>query len=388
MITRILNIPQKLDFFLFGPRSTGKTTLLKQSLSTSDTATFDLLLPHLHEQFLESPHAFRQALEGLPATTKNVIIDEIQRIPALLDIVQEFIQKERFRFALTGSSARKLKRGHANLLGGRAVTRHLGPLSFFEIPYSPQIFETKLMWGGLPKVYLADNNIDRADLLRTYVQTYLAEEVVAEQLVRRLTPFRKFLQVAAQMNGKIINTNAIGTDIGTSHNTVRTYFEILEDTLIGFSLPPYHSSVRKRARAKNKFYLFDTGVCRALARKLDHTPQPGTAYYGEIFEHLMISEMRTLLSCLKPDWELYYYQTISGNEVDLIIDTGVGAPIAIEIKSTEDISRVKLTPEIALLEELEASKRLVLSQDPVTKKISKNVIAMHWRAGLDEIFLG
>jgi predicted AAA+ superfamily ATPase len=316
-----------------------------------------------------------------------VIIDEIQRVPALLDIVQEFIHKERFRFALTGSSARKLKRGHANLLGGRAVTRHLGALNFFEVPHSPQNFETKLLWGGLPKVFLANNNAERADLLRTYVQTYLAEEVVAEQLVRQLTPFRKFLQVAAQMNGKIINTNAIGIDVGTSHNTVRTYFEILEDTLIGFSLPPYHSSVRKRARAKSKFYLFDTGVCRALARKLDHTPQAGTGYYGEMFEHLIISEIRTLCSCLKPDWKLFYYQTISGNEIDLIIDTGNSAPIAIEIKSATDISKVNLTAELALMEEMDASKRIVLSQDPLTKKLSTNVLAMHWRAGLDEIFI-
>jgi predicted AAA+ superfamily ATPase len=194
------------------------TTLLASLFRPQRTVTFDLLQPSIQEQFIERPDTFRNALDALPSSVETVIIDEVQRVPALLDVVQEFIQKRRFRFVLTGSSARKLKRGHANLLGGRAVTRTLGPLTFFEVPHTQVAFEKKLLWGGLPKVFLAENDADRRDLLRSYVQTYLAEEVVAEQLVRQLTPFRKFLQVAAQMNGKIINCNAIGRDIGTSHN--------------------------------------------------------------------------------------------------------------------------------------------------------------------------
>ncbi len=386
MLTRILKLPISLDFFLFGPRSTGKTTLLASLFRPQSTVTFDLLQPSIQEQFIERPDTFRNALDALPSSVETVIIDEVQRVPALLDVVQEFIQKRRFRFVLTGSSARKLKRGHANLLGGRAVTRTLGPLTFFEVPNTQVAFEKKLLWGGLPKVFLAENDADRRDLLRSYVQTYLAEEVVAEQLVRQLTPFRKFLQVAAQMNGKIINCNAIGRDIGTSHNTVSSYFEILEDTLIGFSLPAYSASVRKRVRSKNKFFLFDTGVCRALARSLDQVPQPGTSAYGELFEHLVISEFRTLASCLKPDWEIFFFQTASGNEIDLIIDAGREDIYAIEIKSASDITRVHLTSEIALLEELPAKKRIVLSRDPLRKKISDNVTAMHWRDGLVEIF--
>lgn len=386
MLTRILKIPLSLDLFLFGPRSTGKTTLLASVFPAENSVTFDLLQPSLHEQFSENPESFRQALDSLSASTKTVIIDEVQRVPALLDVVQQFIHKQRFRFVLTGSSARKLKRGHANLLGGRAVTRTLGPLTFFEIPDTPAAFEKKLLWGGLPKIFLAESDSDRRDLLRSYVQTYLAEEVVAEQLVRQLTPFRKFLQVAAQMNGKIINCNGIGRDIGTSHNTVSSYFEILEDTLIGFSLPAYSASVRKRVISKRKFFLFDTGVCRALARTLEQIPNQGTSAYGELFEHMVIAEFRTLSSCLKPDWELFFLQTASGNEIDLIIDTGGGDVFAIEIKSASDISRVNLNSEILLLEELHASKRIVLSRDPLRKKISENVIAMHWREGLTEIF--
>jgi predicted AAA+ superfamily ATPase len=386
MLTRVIKIPESLDFFLFGPRATGKTTLLSELFQPQTTFTVNLLLPEVLEQMLENQHAFRQTLEALPATINTVIIDEVQRIPGLLDVVQDLIQKERFRFILTGSSARKLKRGHANLLGGRAVTRTLGPLSFFEIPNTPAAFESKLFWGGLPKVFLAKNNEERCDLLRAYVQTYLAEEVVAEQLVRQLNPFRKFLQIAAQMNGQIINCNAIGRDIGTSHNTVSSYFEILEDTLIGFSLPAYHTSLRKRVRSKSKFFLFDTGVCRALARTLEHHPQQGTSAYGTLFEHMLIVEFRTLASYLKPDWEMSFYQTASGNEIDLIIDAGGGEIYAIEIKSALDISKVNLNSEISLLEEIQSSKKIVLSRDPLRKKISNNVVAMHWRDGLIEIF--
>jgi predicted AAA+ superfamily ATPase len=386
MLTRLVKIPASLDFFLFGARSTGKTTLLSQIFHSSNTATFNLLSPSEHEQFQTSPDSFRQALIALPGNISNVIVDEIQRVPVLLDVVQEFMGQKRFRFILTGSSARKLKRGHANLLGGRAVTRKLEPLCFPEIPDNHESFEKKLLWGGLPKVFLAENADERNDLLRSYVHTYLAEEVVAEQLVRQLTPFRKFLQVAAQMNGKIINTNSIGRDIGTSHNTVSTYFDILEDTLIGFSLPAYSASVRKRVHSKNKFYLFDTGVCRALARTTGHIPLPSTSYYGDLFEHLIICELRTLCSYLNPDWELFYYRTVSGTEIDLIIDTGGTDLFAIEIKSASDISKVNITAEIALLEEIPATKRLVLSQDPFPKQLSDKVSALPWRKGLSEIF--
>ncbi len=158
MLTRILKLPVSLDFFLFGPRSTGKKTLLASFFGPQSTVTFDLLQPSIQEQFIERPDTFRNALDALPSSVETVIIDEVQRVPALLDVVQEFIQKRRFRFVLTGSSARKLRRGHANLLGGRAVIRTLGPLTFFEVPNTQAAFEKKLLWGGLPKVFLAEND--------------------------------------------------------------------------------------------------------------------------------------------------------------------------------------------------------------------------------------
>lgn len=386
MLTRVCKLPESLDFFLFGPRSTGKTTLLEATFSDQKTVFFNLLDPDTFDRFRDSPQAFENALNALPSTVERVVVDEIQKSPNLLDIVQKFIQKKRFKFSLTGSSARKLKRGHANLLGGRAVTRNLWPLTFLEYESVSKDIDARLHWGSLPDVLFANTDEERADKLLAYVRTYLAEEVVAEQLVRNLTPFRRFLAVAAQMNGKIINTNNIGKDIGTSHNTVASYFEILEDTLIGFSLPVYHASVRKRVKAKSKFYLFDTGVCRAMGRILDFPPSPSTSYYGDLFEHHVICEIFRLAQYLKPNWELYFYQTTAGNEIDLIIDKGMGEPILIEIKSATQISKISLKDEITLMKDFNSTQCYVLSLDPVSQILDKNIKAMFWEEGIKEIF--
>lgn len=294
MLTRLLKLPETRDFFLFGARATGKTTLLLHDLAGTDSVFFDLLDPQTYEQFAGRAAVFRAALNALPTSTRTVVIDEVQREPALLDVVQPLMAKGRFRFVLTGSSARKLKRGAANLLGGRAVTRSLWPLVSWERPERPDEEARALAWGGLPNVVLAENDTERKDLLRSYVTTYLAEEVVAEQLVRNLAPFRKFLAVAAQMSGKIVNTSSIGRDVGTSHNTVASYFEILEETLVGFQLPAWNTSVRKRVRSKPKFSLFDTGVTRALSRTLEAEPRTGTSAYGDLFEQMFLCEANAL----------------------------------------------------------------------------------------------
>ena len=192
---------------------------------------FDLLDSAVFESLSSRPDQLEQILISIlqlnstqaSSDLPTVIIDEIQKIPVLLDTVHRFMARDQFQFILTGSSARKLKRGSANLLGGRAVVRNLGPLTFLEIPTDEQSIYKKMIWGGLPKVFLSADDADKNDLLIAYVKTYLSEEVVAEQLVRNLTPFRKFLPVAGQMNGKIINYSAIARDLGTTHTTIQSY---------------------------------------------------------------------------------------------------------------------------------------------------------------------
>ena len=385
MLTRLLKLPQSLSFFLFGPRATGKSTLLSQSFGAETTHTFDLLDQSILYQFLDSLSAFGAALDALPASVDRVVVDEVQRAPALLDIVQAQMAHKRFQFVLTGSSARKLRRGQANLLGGRALSHSLWPLTCAELGTQPSWVHKKLNWGGLPLVVLNDSSTERAELLRAYEDTYLSEEVVAEQLVRNLTPFRRFLSVAAQMNGKIINHSNIGRDLGVSHNTISSYFEILEDTLIGFRLLPYHSGVRKKLRSKPKFYLFDTGVKRQLARQLGAELLPGTSAYGDAFEHLVILEFKALVSYLKPDWELCFLQSHAGAEVDLVIDRGSGDPILVEIKSTDNISLVNLKSETELMKDLRSKHCYFLSQDPLPKKLDGGVMAFPWQQGLREI---
>jgi predicted AAA+ superfamily ATPase len=396
MLKRICNIPKTNSFFLFGPRATGKTTLLHESFSTENTHFIDLLNPEVLDPLAEQPQLLRESLLSLSPKIKTVVLDEIQRAPVLLDVVQKSFSENRFQFVLTGSSARKLKRGAANLLGGRALVRYLWPLSIIELmPQSTCGFATedlsiickkKLSWGGLPLIYFAENDQIRKDLLRSYILTYLNEEIVAEQIVRNLSPFRKFLVVAAQMSGKIVNFSKIANLVGSTHVTIQNYFEILEDTLIGFSITAYESSVRKRVRNKPKFYIFDVGVMRALARTIEADPVPGTSQYGELFEHLVMAEFKVLRDYYRPDWTLHYYQTAHGAEIDLVVDTGIGEPILIEFKSATKIDTVELGGTLQLMAEFAGSRKYILSQDPFPRKTADNVVMMHWIDGVREIF--
>jgi predicted AAA+ superfamily ATPase len=383
MLKRICNIPKSNSFFLLGPRATGKTSLLRIMLP--DAVFVDLLDPKIYERYLENPSELSEFVNGLAPNCETVVIDEIQRVPLLLDVVQKLMGETKIQFVLTGSSARKLKRGQANLLGGRAFIRYLWPLSILELPSEFDDLE-KLRWGGLPLAALAQSNEHKQEFLRSYIRTYLNEEIVAEQLVRNLQPFRKFLKVAAQMSGHIVNFAKIGRDIGTSHNTVQSYYEILEDTLIGFSLPAFETSERKRLRNKNKFYLFDTGVTLALSRRLEDDLNTETSHFGAIFEQCVVTEIKALSSYLKPDWELFYLQTASGTEIDLLIDTGVSDPILIEIKSTDRIHAIDLQSELKLLNDIPSKSKYVFSRDPISRTLADGTQCLPWKTGLRILF--
>lgn len=385
MFNRLLQFPPNNSFFLFGARGTGKTFLLKQRFAPSQALYIDLLDPDQNEIYTLRPGTLVEQLAALPEKTGWIIIDEIQKIPKLLDLVHQQIETSRFKFALSGSSERKLKRGGANLLAGRAFVNHLFPLTAREIGEKFSLNEV-LSWGTLPRIFALENEEEKREFLRTYAHTYLREEIIQEQIVRKLDPFRRFLFVAAQMSGKIINFSKIAREVGASTQTVQTYFEILEDTLVGFLLQPFHESVRKRQSGNPKFYFFDTGVQRALEHTLTVELKPQTYAFGLAFEHLVINEIYRLQSYGKRDYRLSYIRTKDGVEIDVIIERPAMKRALVEIKSTERVTEDDVRALNSLGKDLANSEAFCLSLDPTPKRIGR-ALCLPWQRGLQEIGL-
>ncbi len=381
MFSRLINIPTSRSFFLFGARGTGKSTLLRQHFPKESSLWLDLLDPEVEQALAIDPGRLRRQVLALPPTISHVVIDEIQKIPSLLDVVHGLIENDRvpLHFVLTGSSARKLKAGGANLLAGRAVVRHLFPLFDAEIT-SGQSIESTLRWGSLPRI-VTGPEAGRDDELRAYAFTYLKEEVLAEQLIRKLDPFRKFLQVAAQANAKVINFAKIAKQVGVDAKTVHSYYSILEDTLVGFFLESWHTSVRKRLRQAPKFYFFDPGVARALAQQLRVPPLPSTSYFGELFEQHVIRELVHRNASLSLDMQFGYLMTDRDVEVDVVIQRP-GLPLClVEIKSTERASADDTRALMQFGADFPGAECLLLSRDPVAQQIGP-VRAMPWEQGV------
>ena len=384
MFRRAINIPTSRSFFLFGARGTGTSTLLREHFPKSSTLWVDLLDPEAEQAFAIEPGRLRRQVLALQPHCSHVVIDEIQKVPALLDVVHGLMENDRVaqHFVLTGSSARKLKAGGANLLAGRAVVRQLFPLFDAEID-GAQDLEATLRWGSLPRIVTGPEE-GRDDELRAYAFTYLKEEVLAEQLIRKLDPFRKFLQVAAQSNAKIINFAKISAHVGVDAKTVRSYYSILEDTLVGFFLESWHSSVRKRLRHAPKFYFFDPGVVRALAQQLRVLPLPSTSYFGELFEQHVIREIVHRNASLNLDMQFGYLLTDRDVEVDLVVQRP-GLPLyLVEIKSTERVGEDDASALIQFRDDFPGAECLLLSRDPVAQMIGA-VRAMPWRQGIAEL---
>jgi len=370
---------------LFGARGTGKTFLLKEHFQPLPALYIDLLDPDHNETYSLRPQTLAQQLAALGDETEWIVIDEIQKVPKLLDIVHQQIESSRFKFALSGSSARKLKRGGADLLAGRAFVNYLFPLTAREIGEGFSL-ESALAWGTLPRLFALESVEDKRDFLRTYTHTYLKEEITEEQVVRRLDPFRRFLVVAAQMSGQIVNFSKIAREVRASAPTVQTYFEILEDTLVGFLLEPFYESVRKRQRDNPKFYFFDTGVQRALNRTLTVELKPQTYAFGHAFEHFVVNEINRLQSYAKKDFRLSYLRTKDGVEIDLIIERPGLKRALVEIKSTERVTEDDVRALQRLGNDIANSETFCLSLDPTPKKIGQ-VRCLPWQRGLEEIGL-
>ena len=383
MFPRLVEPVPTQSFFLFGARGTGKSTFLREFFSQQPRIEWiDLLNSAQEEAFSLDPERLERIVQA--SSPDWVVVDEVQKVPRLLNVVHRLIESTRVRFALTGSSARKLKAGQANMLAGRAFWNHLYPLTQREMGEAFDLHDC-LRWGSLPKVISFQTDLERQEFLRTYVQVYLKEEVWSEQLVRKLETFRKFLPVAAQANGHILNASSVARDVGCDVKTVQSYFQILEDTLVGFLLEPYSTSIRRAISGKPKFYFFDIGVQRALARLLQVPPVPQTSLYGETFEHFIILECQRLNAYLRKDFAFSYLKTKDDVEIDLIVERP-GQPLAlIEIKSTNQLRPDKLRRFLSISRDFPEAEAYCFSQDPARQRV-EHVTALPWQDGLTALF--
>lgn len=384
MLPRALKLPKRHSLFLLGPRGTGKSTLLRQTFAQNQTHWIDLLNPEEEERFALSPGELSAVVDNLENAKTHVVIDEIQKVPKLLDVVHSLIERTGKKFILTGSSARKLRRGAANLLGGRAFVYYLHPFSFLETKDKFDLTNA-LEFGQLPKVYSLRTAKEKTKFLQSYARTYLQEEIVAEQVVRKLLPFRRFLEVAAQSNGKIVNHASIARDVGVAETTVSEYFSVLEDTMIGFLLEPFHHSFRKRLSQRPKFYFFDTGVSRALARTLGLPLLPQTSAFGDAFEQFVINEAVRLGSYFQSEYRFTYLRTKDDAEIDLIVERPGKPLLCIEIKSTATVKENDLSAFSKLTLDLGDCEAVCLSNEKVSKRYG-HVKVMPWAAGLKRYF--
>jgi uncharacterized protein len=386
-VKRLINLPKDYSFFLFGARGTGKSTMLETIYDPKHAIFINLLSPVEELRFLKNPEELRQIVLALDDKIKAIIIDEIQKVPKLLDVVHLLIESDKCdkQFILTGSSAKQLKASGVNLLAGRAFTYNLFPFSFIELDKTFSLSKA-LQFGLLPKAYSFNNNIYPIKFLQSYASTYLKEEVWASRLVKDLGNFRRFLEVAAQSSGKIINYSNIAKDVGVDDKTVKNYFSLLEDTLIGYFLEPFNHSFRKRLRTNPKFYFFDIGVARSLSSTLKLMPVVGTSYYGELFEHFIIIECFKLVQYFQEEYRMSYLRTNSDLEIDLIIERPGLSTIFLEIKSKDNVIEKDLSTLLKLSEEFGDCEVICLSQDVRKKKI-KHAVVYPWQEGLKYIFI-
>lgn len=316
MIKRLLAPPKNKSFFLFGPRGVGKSTWMKEHFSKS--LKIDLLENRTYLELMRDPGL----LEAKTAHLNEgewVYIDEIQRIPELLTEVHRLIEERKLLFALTGSSARKLKRNDSDLLGGRALRKLMEPLSFSELKASFSL-KQYLNWGGLPLVYLDPENA--LETLDAYFNTYLKEEIKEEGLVRKLDPFLRFLEVTSILNAQQINGDSIAREAKIPRSSIDGYFSILEDTLVGHLLPAFQPKAKVKEHTHPKFYWFDCGVARACANLLSSPLDP--QWLGSALETYLFHELRTYNHCFKKMKPLSYYRTTSGLEIDFVIEVEPG----------------------------------------------------------------
>jgi predicted AAA+ superfamily ATPase len=379
-----LDLPSKQSAFLWGARKTGKSHFLKHYFP--DSHYYDLLKSEEFWRFLNAPQSLREEILALPPDKlqKPIIIDEIQKIPQLLNEVHWLIENSHAYFILCGSSARKLKKEGANMLGGRAWRFEFYPLVYPEIPHFDLL--QALNHGLIPTHYTATH---WEKTIKSYIYDYLTEEIKAESLTRNLAAFAKFLELAGYSNGEIINFSNIARDCGVDSKTIKEYYQILVDTLLGYYLQPYHSR-KKRDHltvVTPKFYLFDVGVVNGLMKR--RIAELKGVQAGAMFEHYILMELIAYRGLNDLDFDLHYWRTQSGNEVDFILGDG---EIAIEVKISDNIHKTDLHGMIAFHEYAKPKKSIVVCNVPQARRLFINedfhIDIWPWNLFLTELWQG
>ena len=372
-IERIVDLNELLNkksHFLLGPRQTGKTFLISRTLKTA--RVYDLLDTSVFLALSRNPG---RIAEELTPQDHFVVIDEIQRLPELLNEVHRLIEKHRVRFLLTGSSARKLRRGGINLLGGRARIKYLYPLTYRELGDRFDLLRA-VERGLIPSIYFSDN--PRADL-QAYAGSYLQQEIMAEGATRNIPAFSRFLRVAALCNGTIVNFTKVANDAQVARTTVYEYFEILKDTLIIYELPAWRKSKKRKPLASSKYYFFDIGVVSALQNR---EFRQGTPEFGEAFETWLMHELISYSNYVSEE-PLNYWRSTSGYEVDFII----GDHTAVEVKAKQNLAPADIKPLRALAEEKKLKRYLCVSLEPRMRKMG-DVTILPYKKFLEALWNG
>lgn len=364
MLERKLYLPPPgvETFFLWGPRQTGKSTLLRSKYP--DAVWIDLLKAEEYRRYLDTPEYLRQELPD-KGDMPFVVIDEVQKLPALLDEVHWLHENRHVQFAMCGSSARKVKRGHANLLGGRAIRYEM--FGFVSAELYPDFDLHRLLnHGYLPRIYLAKQP---RRLLNAYVANYLKEEIAAEGLVRNLPVFSNFLNLASLSDTEIVNFSTIARDCGVSSQTVKEYFQILEDTMLGRWLPSFRKRPKRRVTAASKFYFSDVGVVNFLAKR--GAVQQGSELFGKAFENWCFHELNAYNMYNEAFAEFSYWRLAGGTEVDFIVND---MKVAIEAKASEKISGKHLKGLRSLkVDHSEVGRRIIVCNEKKLRTTEDNI---------------
>lgn len=382
-IHRKLNIKERLNqksVLLLGPRQTGKTSYIKNELYQSVKAKWDLLNSRTRRQLEADPQLLYDQIAALNINPESdiVVIDEIQKVPALLDVVHEIIEEKKIRFLITGSSARKLKKEGVNLLGGRASKTTLFPFIYEELKtIGEKSLEEIFLRGMLPPAWDDD---DPEAFLDDYIATYLQDEIAAEGVTRNLPGFGSFLQIAALQSGEQLNYSNLANDIGMSRQSIANWYQILEDTLLGFQLPPWKKSMKRKSVSITKFYLFDVGVTRRLSEIA--VPSDTQSDYGRLFENFIAMELKAWHDYNRRKETLCYWRTENGTEVDFVI----GDDIAIEVKSTRNATSRNLMGLRKIGEERAFRFRILVCRETMPRLTNEGILILPWQEFLHRLW--
>ncbi len=367
-----IDLPRGKSAFLWGPRRTGKSHWIRRTFSGN--VVIDLLKTDVFGEYASRPALLRERYGN---HRDLIVIDEVQMVPDLLNEVHWLIENRGCSFLLTGSSARKLRRSHANLLAGRARRHTLAPLTFFETEGFD--LERVMVSGLLPPHFLSEDPI--ADL-RAYVGDYFKEEIAAEAAAQRIPAFAEFLRVVAATSGELLNYANVARESGVSAKVVRGYFQILDDTLLGHRIAPWRKAKGRRLIETEKFYLFDVGVANYLARR---TPRVGATEFGKAFEHYILMELLAYRAYAQPELDIRFWRTSSGKEVDFVLDD---MALAIETKGAQRIHPGDLQGLTALKEEQRVHRAVLVSLEAEKRTIVPGIEALPWRQFLEALWAG